>query len=105
MEQDTTGIDAGAMRDHSGEASALLKTLANEKRLLICCLLLEGEQTVGELNAGLDLSQSALSQHLAVLRESEVVHSRRDGLRQHYTLAPGPAVGVIRALHSAYCAT
>jgi DNA-binding transcriptional ArsR family regulator len=102
--EDTTDIDAAAMVEHSGEASGLLKTLANEKRLVICCLLLGHDHTVAELNAALDLSQSALSQHLAVLREADVVHCRRDGQHMSYSLSDGPALAVIRALHASFCA-
>lgn len=96
-------IDPEALRRHAGQATGLLKTLANEQRLSICCLLLDQEQTVAELNERLDLSQSALSQHLAVLREAGVVHSDRDGQRRRYRLDSGPVVAVIRALHASYC--
>lgn len=96
-------VDPGAVREHSAEASELLKTLASERRLVICCLLMERDHTVAELNARLDLSQSALSQHLAVLREAGVVRCERNGQRVRYTLAPGPALAVIAALHASYC--
>ncbi len=96
-------VDPEAMREHSTEASELLKTLANEKRLVICCLLMEHAHTVAELNARVELSQSALSQHLAVLREVGVVRCDRDGQRVRYTLTPGPALAVIGALHASYC--
>lgn len=96
-------VDPGAMREHSARASELLKTLANEKRLVICCLLMEHDHTVAELNARVELSQSALSQHLAVLREVGVVRWERDGQRVRYSLAPGPALAVIGALHTSYC--
>ena len=96
-------VDPGAMREHSAEASELLKTLANEKRLVICCLLMERDHTVAELNARVDLSQSALSQHLAILREAGVVGCERDGQRVRYALTAGPALGVIGALHASYC--
>ena len=99
----TAGIDVAAMLQHSDEATALLKTLANEKRLVVCCLLLDQDRTVTELNGALDLSQSALSQHLAVLREAGVVQCVRDGHHMRYSLAAGPAVAVIRALHASYC--
>lgn len=96
-------IDPEAMRQHSGVATAMLKTLANGQRLVICCLLLEQELTVAELNERLDLSQSALSQHLAVLRLAEVVSCHREGQRMRYRLTTGPALAVISALHGAYC--
>jgi ArsR family transcriptional regulator, virulence genes transcriptional regulator len=96
-------FDAEAMRMHAGDASRLLKALANEQRLLILCLLAGGERAVGELNAELELSQSALSQHLAVLREQGMVRTRREAQSILYSLAPGPSQTVIEALHGIYC--
>ena len=92
------------MRSHAGEASRLLKALANQRRLLILCLLAEGERSVGELNELVDLSQSALSQHLAVLRNEGLVHTRREAQTIYYSLEPGPAFEVIQTLYRIYCA-
>ncbi len=97
-------MDPAAMRDHADSAARLLKALANEKRLLILCLLAEGERSVGELNAMLDLSQSALSQHLAVLREESLVDTRREAQNIIYSIADGPALRIIQTLHGIYCA-
>ena len=94
---------ATRMGAHASDATRLLKTLANEKRLMILCLLVEDERSVGELNACVELSQSALSQHLAVLREEGLVHTRRDAQSIYYSLAEGPAQRVIDTLHSIYC--
>lgn len=91
------------MRVHAADASRLLKALANEKRLFLLCLLVEGEKSVGELNARLDLSQSALSQHLAMLRDDGLVTTRRDAQSIFYALAQGPARQVIATLHGIYC--
>lgn len=91
------------MRANAGQASQLLRALGNEKRLMILCLLVEGERSVGELNARLDLSQSALSQHLAVLREEALVHTRRDGQSILYSLPTGPAQRILETLHGIYC--
>ncbi len=91
------------MRAHAGEAARLLKALGNEKRLLLLCLLVDHEHSVGELNTRLDLSQSALSQHLAVLREDGLVQTRRDGQAIYYSLAPGPAQRILDTLHGIYC--
>jgi len=91
------------MRDNAAQASRLLRALSNENRLMLLCLLFEGEKTVGELNASLDLSQSALSQHLAVLREEGMVRTRRAGQSIYYGLASPPAQRVIETLHSVYC--
>jgi DNA-binding transcriptional ArsR family regulator len=91
------------MRPHARSAAALLRALSNEQRLLILCHLSEGERSVGELNDRLPLSQSALSQHLAVLREGGVVATRREGQSVLYSLADGPAARVVGTLHDIYC--
>ena len=92
------------MRSHADEASRLLKALANPRRLMILCLLVGGERSVGEINEQVELSQSALSQHLAVLRDEGLVRTRREAQTIHYSLVPGPAFEVIQALHRIYCA-
>jgi DNA-binding transcriptional ArsR family regulator len=92
------------MRAYADDAAQLLKALANDKRLLILCLLAQCEHSVGELNALLDLSQSALSQHLAILREEGMVNTRREAQIIYYSLASGPAFQVIQTLYSTYCA-
>ena len=91
------------LREHAADAARLLRTLGNESRLLVLCMLSEGERSVGELNAQLDLSQPALSQHLALLREGGLVKTRRVAQTIYYSLAPGPAAEVIRTLHDIYC--
>lgn len=96
-------LNAERMREHAGDAAQLLKALANEKRLTILCLLVEAERSVGELNALLDLSQSALSQHLAILRDDGLVETRREAQSILYSIAPGPAQRVLQALHAIYC--
>ena len=96
-------IDPGAMRAHAADASRLLRALANEKRLMLLCTLVEGEKSVGALNAEIDLSQSALSQHLAVLRADGLVSTRREAQTIYYALADGPAHRIIETLHGIYC--
>ena len=95
--------EAARMRVHAEGAAQLLKALANEKRLLVLCLLAERERSVGQLNHLLELSQSALSQHLAVLRSDGIVITRREAQTIYYGLAPGPARRVIELLHDHYC--
>lgn len=95
--------DISEMQSHAGEAARLLKALANEHRLLILCHLAEGEKTVGELNACVPVSQSALSQHLSVLRRDGLVTTRREAQSIHYALAGGPATRVVETLHDIYC--
>ena len=100
----TPQFDLEAMHAHAGDAAQLLKALANERRLQVLCLLAAGERSVGEMQGLLDLGQSALSQHLAVLREEGLVLTRRDAQTIHYSLAPGPAAAVMHTLHGIYCA-
>lgn len=92
------------MAPHAEQAAALLKALAHPARLMVLCRLVKGESSVGELQPLVGLSMSALSQHLAVLREMELVATRRESQTIYYSLADGPAVGVLNALYDAYCA-
>jgi ArsR family transcriptional regulator, virulence genes transcriptional regulator len=96
-------IDAEAMRRNAGAAARLLKTLANDQRLRVLCLLIGGELSVGQINDRIDLSQSALSQHLAKLREEGLVTTRREAQTIYYSLVGGPVQAIIQALHDIYC--
>jgi DNA-binding transcriptional ArsR family regulator len=96
--------DLAEMARHADDAAALLKALANESRLLVLCALVDGPKSVGELNERVDLSQSALSQHLAVLRTAGVVTTRRESQTIWYELTEGPASAVMEALHASFCA-
>ena len=91
------------MQQHAGNAAQLLKALANDTRLTILCSLYEGEQSVGRLNDRISLSQSALSQHLAVLRRDGLVSTRRESQTIYYSLVDGPAAKVIELMHDLYC--
>jgi DNA-binding transcriptional ArsR family regulator len=91
------------MQIHAQEAAALLKALANENRLMILCTLLEGEMSVGELNTRVPLSQSALSQHLASLREAGLVSTRKEAQTVYYQLLGDEAQKIIAVLQSIYC--
>src|SRR3546814_19570924 len=92
-------IDADAMREHAGDAAALLKALANESRLMILCLLADGARSVGEINALVDLSQSALSQHPAALRAEPLVQTPLEATPGTSTLLQGPALAGIPTRH------
>lgn len=104
-EQASKSVTAAAqqMQARADEASDLLKAMANPQRLRVLCLLVEGEKSVGEINAAIDLSQSALSQHLAVLREQSLVVTRREAQVIYYSVADGPAHKIIETLHDIYC--
>ena len=74
-----------------------------EKRLLILCRLAMGEATVSELCEVTDLSQSAMSQHLAKMRAEDLVKGRKDGLQVHYSIADPRCVGILHHLKSQFC--
>jgi ArsR family transcriptional regulator, virulence genes transcriptional regulator len=84
-------------------AEGLLKALANQARLLILCELLKGERTVTELSESVGLSMSAVSQHLAKLREEEIVATRRESQTIWYTLVSEAATKLLTALYDVYC--
>ncbi|GMV28981.1 MAG: hypothetical protein AMXMBFR59_11060 [Rhodanobacteraceae bacterium] len=91
------------MARHADEAAALLKALAHPARLLVLCQLVGGRKAVSELQPMTDLSLSALSQHLAVLREMELVTTERQAQTIVYALADGPATRILEALYGIYC--
>jgi DNA-binding transcriptional ArsR family regulator len=97
-------VDVDDMARHAGEAATLLRSMANEQRLLVLCHLTQGELSVGQLLQRIDLSQSALSQHLAILRDAGFVTTRRQAQQVFYALAEGPALQVMQTLHALYCA-
>jgi DNA-binding transcriptional ArsR family regulator len=97
-------LDLAAMEIHAEDAARLLRSLGNPHRLLVLCLLADGEMSVGALNESLPLSQSALSQHLAVLREEGLVTTRRDGQAIYYRVPAGPALKILEVLHENFCA-
>lgn len=96
-------MDADAMREKADSAARLLKMLANGQRLRVLCLLAGGELSVGQINDRIDLSQSALSQHLAKLREEGLVATRRESQTIYYRLESGPAQRIIQTLYDVYC--
>jgi DNA-binding transcriptional ArsR family regulator len=102
-----SAADAAALKKlakQAGEAAQLLKLLGNEKRLLMLCFLaVRGEMTVGELVVVVKLSQSALSQHLARLREDGLVVFRRTSQTLHYRVADKRALRVLQVLKEIYC--
>ena len=91
------------LHDMAAHACDLLKAMANEWRLMILCQLSEGERTVSELQAMLGLSQSALSQHLAVLRREKIVKARKHAQSVSYSLAGEDATKVMHTLHDVFC--
>ncbi|WP_169799598.1 ArsR/SmtB family transcription factor [Ferrimonas marina] len=97
-------LDIEQMADNADGAAKLLKSIANPHRLMLLCLLLKQEMTVGELNAMIPLSQSALSQHLAVLRREGLVATRKESLLVWYRLASPEVEAILATLYGLYCA-
>lgn len=92
------------LEDKAAEAAQFLRLIANERRLLILCrLVTEKEVSVGDLASAVNLSQSALSQHLAKMREEGVVATRRDGVSILYRIADPNARRLLKALKDIYC--
>lgn len=96
-------MNVDELRSRAGEAASFLKSIANDRRLIILCELVKGERSVGELEAVAGLSQSALSQHLAKLREAKLVKTRRESQTIYYSLADTGVSKVIGVLHDVYC--
>lgn len=91
------------LQTNARRASTLLKAMSNERRLLILCHLISGEKSVGELEELVDLSQSALSQHLARLRRDKLVRTRRSAQNIYYSLNGHEAHTVMSTLHGLFC--
>jgi DNA-binding transcriptional ArsR family regulator len=110
MMQETIDLDGLSREDisefssHVQEATDFLKALAHETRLMILCLLSEGEKTVSELEAKVRQPQAIVSQQLARLRAEEIVKTRREGRQIYYSIARAEIVTVVRALHTMFCA-
>ena len=103
MKRRAPALDVTGMSWHAEEAGALLKAMASTPRLLILCHLVAGECSVGGLLSEIPLSASALSQHLAVLRQEGLVTTRRSAQTIYYALPSGPAVEIISILHATFC--
>ena len=96
-------VSPDAMKAQAGKAHRLLAAMANEKRLLILCQLIDCERSVSDIAELIDTRQSTVSQHLALLRKDGFVQARREGQTQFYSLKGDDARSVIETLHSLYC--
>jgi DNA-binding transcriptional ArsR family regulator len=96
-------MELEVLQDKAAMASKLLKAMSNQHRLMILCQLVQGEKCVGELEAVVGLSQSALSQHLARLRRDALVKTRRSAQTIYYSLDGEEASAVIQTLYDLYC--
>ncbi|TRL38564.1 sulfite-sensing transcriptional repressor BigR [Rhizobium straminoryzae] len=98
------GMSPKAMEARASEVAGHLKVLAHPVRLMLVCTLVQGEFSVGELEEKLDVHQPTLSQQLTVLREAEIVETRREGKQIFYRLTAAKTAQLIAALFDIYCA-
>ena len=103
MKKPRLTIDLGTMQAGAADACALLKVLANPDRLLLMCQLSQGELSVGELEEQLGIRQPTLSQQLGVLRENDLVATRREGKNIFYSVASPQALAVMAVLYEQFC--
>lgn len=96
--------DFNKLLEQARKASELLKALSHESRLLILCLLAEGERSVSELEEIMQMPQAAVSQQLARLRFDRLVNTRRDGRVIYYSIASSEVATVIATLYDVFCA-
>jgi DNA-binding transcriptional ArsR family regulator len=98
-----TELDVDALMDNARDAAEFLKALSHEARLVILCMLAEGEKSVSEIEEILNLRQPAVSQQLARLRADNLVETRRDGKNIYYTLSRPEVRKIIEALYESFC--
>jgi DNA-binding transcriptional ArsR family regulator len=103
MKIDIAGDAFIALEAKAEEAARMLAALANAKRLMALCHLLEGEKSVGQLAELVGLAPAALSQHLARMRDLRLVETRRDGQTIYYRLASAEVAAILETLYRLYC--
>lgn len=96
-------MDIAELEKNAERASELLAAMANPRRLMVLCRLVDGEKSVTALASAVNLSQSALSQHLAKLRERGLVATRRDAQTIYYSLASREVSDILSTLYGLYC--
>ncbi|NOT14787.1 MAG: helix-turn-helix transcriptional regulator [Methylotenera sp.] len=103
MAAENKEINFDELRASADKASGLMKVMANADRLMLLCQLSQGEKSVGELELLLDIRQPTLSQQLTVLREANLVTTRREGKNIIYSISSEPALAVMRVLSQQVC--
>jgi DNA-binding transcriptional ArsR family regulator len=96
-------MDVAELEKNAVRASDLLAAMGNPRRLMVLCKLLEGEKNVNTLAEEVGVSQSALSQHLAKLREKGLVSTRREAQTIYYGIASPEVKAVLSTLYCIYC--
>lgn len=103
MEINDNPLDITLMRAAADRASDVMHALSNPDRLLLLCQMSQGEKSVSELEALLDIRQPTLSQQLGVLRNDGLVNTRRDGKRIYYSVADDKVLALLNVLYALYC--
>lgn len=103
MTTNCTELNMELIRNAAKEATAVLRALANEDRLLLLCQLSQGEKSVSELEELLDIHQPSLSQQLGVLRSEGMVNTRRDGKRIYYAISDRNVLALLETMYGLYC--
>ena len=93
------------LQQNAKRAAPLLKAMSNPSRLVILCKIAEGERSVGEIERQVGLTQSGISQHLAVLRRAQIVVTRRERQTIYYSLANAEVIALMASLHKIFCKT
>lgn len=96
-------IEQTKLLEGAQHVADILKQLSNPYRLMVLCCISNGELTVGDMNEQIDLSQSALSQHLAKLRESDIVATRRESQTIYYRIANPKIKYLLEVLQQQFC--
>ena len=104
MNQDNQTVDLVKLQRAAVAASGLLKVLANQDRLLLLCQMTQGDYCVSELEEMTGVRQPTLSQQLTVLRDENMVTTRREGKQIYYSIASREAMAVLRVLYELFCA-
>ncbi|MCA2014617.1 metalloregulator ArsR/SmtB family transcription factor [Vibrio tritonius] len=100
---DLMSVDVATMRRNASEVAEMLRIMAHPERLMVLCQLTQGEVGVGELAQHSELSQSAFSQHLTVLRKHKIITARKVSQQVFYSLADGRVSVLIKQLHDLFC--
>ena len=100
---DISKLNVNEMRNNVESSAAFLKLLSNPTRLLVLCNLIESERCVGDLERDLDISQSALSQHLSKMRDEGIVKSEKQGQHVFYSISNSDVVDIINVLYKLFC--
>ncbi|WP_020413247.1 ArsR/SmtB family transcription factor [Microbulbifer variabilis] len=101
---DPNNLDFDKMRESAGQAASMLRSLANQDRLILLCQLSQEELNVGELEERLGIRQPSLSQQLGILRREGLVATRREGKHVYYRVADQRVLTLLQTLYQLYCA-